>query len=59
MALFGRKNKREGTAACCGGNCNEESMAKAEQAKKRGQALKYWEAAAQNAISLKPLQKRH
>ncbi|GKH31658.1 thioredoxin family protein [Muricomes sp. OA1] len=40
MALFGRKNKREGTAACCGGNCNEESMAKAEQAKKEGASVK-------------------
>ena len=41
MALFGRKSKRNETAACCAGNCNDESMA------------------AQNAISLKPLQKRH
>ena len=40
MWLFGRKNKREGTAACCGGNCNEESMANAEQAKKEGASVK-------------------
>ena len=33
MALFGRKSKRNETAACCAGNCDDESMAKAEQAK--------------------------
>lgn len=37
MWLFGRKNKKEETSACCcGGNCNAESMTKAEQTKKRG-----------------------
>ncbi|MGI5846357.1 MAG: thioredoxin family protein, partial [Alphaproteobacteria bacterium] len=31
MALFGKKNKEEKTTSCCcGGNCDAESMAKAE-----------------------------
>jgi hypothetical protein len=34
MALFGKKNKEEKTTSCCGGgNCDAESMAKAEKAK--------------------------
>ena len=41
MTLFGKKNKREKTVACCcGGNCNAESMAKAEQAKTEGAGVK-------------------
>lgn len=41
MALFGKKNKKEETSACCcGGNCNAESMTKAEQAKKEGARVK-------------------
>ena len=40
MALFGRKSKRNETAACCAGNCDDESMAKAEQAKKEGASVK-------------------
>lgn len=39
MALFGKKNKK-GKACCCGDNCNAEGMAKAEQAKKEGAAVK-------------------
>lgn len=34
MALFGNKNKKaETSSCCCGGNCDAESMAKAESAK--------------------------
>ena len=40
MALFGKKNKNETTSACCGGNCNAESMAKAEIAKTEGAGVK-------------------
>ena len=41
MWLFGRKNKKEETSACCcGGNCNAESMTKAEQTKKEGASIK-------------------
>ena len=41
MALFGRKNKKEGNApCCCGGNFNAESMAQAEQAKTEGADIK-------------------
>lgn len=41
MALFGKNNKKEETASCsCGGNCNAESMAKAEQAKAEGASVK-------------------
>ena len=37
MALFGKKNKEEKTTSCCcGGNCDSESMAKAETAKTEG-----------------------
>jgi small redox-active disulfide protein 2 len=38
MALFGKKNTN--ASCCCGGNCNEESMAKAENAKKEGASVK-------------------
>ena len=41
MALFGKKNKEEHTnSCCCGGNCNAESMAKAESAKTDGASVK-------------------
>lgn len=41
MALFGKKKKNETTSACCGGgNCNAESMAKAETAKTEGSGVK-------------------
>ena len=41
MALFGKKNKNEKTTSCCcGGNCDAESMAKAESAKTEGASVK-------------------
>jgi small redox-active disulfide protein 2 len=41
MALFGKKNKEEKTTSCCcGGNCDAESMAKAETAKVEGASIK-------------------
>jgi len=41
MALFGKKNKEEKATSCsCGGNCDSESMAKAETAKAEGASVK-------------------
>ena len=41
MSLFGKKNKEEKTTSCCcGGNCDAESMAKAETAKVEGTSVK-------------------
>jgi small redox-active disulfide protein 2 len=41
MALFNFKKKREETSSCCcGGNCDSESMAKAENAKTEGASVK-------------------
>lgn len=41
MALFGKKNKEEKTSSCCcGGNCDAQSMAKAETAKVEGASVK-------------------
>lgn len=41
MALFGKKNKEaKTTSCCCGGNCDAESMAKAEKAKAEGASVK-------------------
>lgn len=41
MALFGKKNKKEeSTSCCCGGNCDAESMEKAETAKSEGAGVK-------------------
>ena len=41
MALFGKRNKEEKTTSCCcGGNCDAESMAKAETAKVEGASVK-------------------
>lgn len=41
MALFGKKNKKEETYSCyCGGNCDVDSMAKAEKAKTEGVEVK-------------------
>lgn len=39
MSLFGKK-KEETTSCCCGGNCDVESMAKAERAKAGGAGVK-------------------
>jgi small redox-active disulfide protein 2 len=39
MSLFGKK-KEETTSCCCGGNCDAESMAKAESAKTAGASVK-------------------
>ena len=38
MSLFGKK--KEETSCCCGGNCDAESMAKAESAKTEGASVK-------------------
>lgn len=41
MALFGKKSKKEETtSSCCGGNCDCETMAKAESAKAEGASVK-------------------
>ncbi|MEA4822844.1 MAG: thioredoxin family protein [Clostridiaceae bacterium] len=41
MALFGKKTNNEKTSSCCcGGNCNAESMSKAQSAKKEGASVK-------------------
>ena len=40
MGLFGKKDKKEETTCCCGGNCDAESMAKAESAKTEGSSVK-------------------
>lgn len=41
MALFDFGKKKEGTSSCCcGGNCDCESMAKAERAKTEGASVK-------------------
>ncbi len=40
MALFGKKSPKEGAPCCCGGNCDAESMAKAEAAKTEGSSVK-------------------
>ena len=41
MALFGKKNrKEETTSCCCDGNCDAESMTKAETAKLKGAEVK-------------------
>ena len=41
MALFGKKNKEaKTTSCCCGGNCDAESMVKAETAKVEGASVK-------------------
>ena len=39
MALFGKKNEKA-TACCCKGNCDLESMVKAESAKTEGASVK-------------------
>jgi small redox-active disulfide protein 2 len=39
MQLFGKK-KEETSSCCCGGNCDAESMAKAESAKTGGASVK-------------------
>lgn len=41
MSLFGKKSKNEETASCCcGGDCDAQSMAKAETAKTEGASVK-------------------
>jgi small redox-active disulfide protein 2 len=41
MALFGKRNKKEETTSCCcGGNCDADSMAKAEKGKTEGAGVK-------------------
>lgn len=42
MALFnfGKKNKTKASSCCCGGNCDADSMAKAESAKTGGASVK-------------------
>ena len=40
MALFGKKTVKEEAPCCCGGNCDAESMAKAETAKSEGASVK-------------------
>lgn len=41
MTLFGKKNKDQKNASCCcGGNCDAETMAKAEKAKSGGANVK-------------------
>jgi len=41
MALFGNKNEKEKTSSCCcGGNCDAQSMSKAENAKSQGSGVK-------------------
>ena len=39
MGLFGKKTKKD-EPSCCGGNCDAESMAKAETAKAEGASVK-------------------
>ena len=39
MSLFGKK-KEETSSCCCGGNCDAESMAKAESPKTEGASVK-------------------
>lgn len=41
MGLFGKKKSEEkASSCCCGGNCDAESMAKAETAKTEGASVK-------------------
>lgn len=41
MGLFGKKSKNEkASSACCSGNCDAETMAKAEEAKSGGAGVK-------------------
>jgi small redox-active disulfide protein 2 len=40
MALFGKKEHAKAAACCCKGNCDPESMAKAESAKTEGAGVK-------------------
>jgi small redox-active disulfide protein 2 len=41
MALFSKRDKKEKTTSgCCGGNCDSETMTKAETAKSEGAAVK-------------------
>lgn len=41
MSLFRKKSKKDETSSCCcGGNCNADSMTKAEQAKAEGASVK-------------------
>jgi hypothetical protein len=40
MKLFAKKKNEEKTSCCCGAQCSEETMAKAEEAKAEGSGIK-------------------
>ena len=40
MSLFGKTKSEETSSCCCGGSCDAESMAKAENAKTEGASVK-------------------
>lgn len=40
MSLFNKKKDESKSGCCCGGNCNDETMAVAEQAKTSGAPIK-------------------
>jgi small redox-active disulfide protein 2 len=40
MALFGKKEPKENPSCCCGGNCDAQSMEKAQSAKTQGASVK-------------------
>lgn len=40
MGLFSKKKEEKQSGCCCGGNCNAETMAKAESAKNEGASVK-------------------
>jgi len=40
MSLFSSGKKKEETSGCCCGNCDAESMAKAENVKNKGESVK-------------------
>ncbi|WP_101908610.1 thioredoxin family protein [Marasmitruncus massiliensis] len=40
MALFNFGKKKEETSSCCGGNCDAENMARAENSKAEGASVK-------------------
>lgn len=59
MNLFGKKNKKEKiTSCCCGGNCDTESMTKAEMSKSEGANVKVLGSGCAKCHQLKQLQKQ-
>lgn len=59
MALFGFGKKKEETkeaSCCCGGSCDAETMAQAENAKKEGSSVKVLGAAVLSAMNWKRTQ---